>query len=73
MDHVTLELDQRASCTQIYHRTYFLSLKRWGDDTLQVQPDTMNDGGGFNSAISPCREAQPANSSQYDFPLRPAE
>ncbi len=37
-------------------------------DTSHVEPEMMNEGGGFNSAISP-RCVRPANNSQFDFSL----
>ncbi len=50
----------------------FLVTQTGGDDTSRVEPDTTNEGGGYNSAISPRRQIRPANNSQLDFPLGPA-
>jgi hypothetical protein len=40
-------------------------------DTLHVEPETMNEGGGINSAISPRCKVWPANNSQFGLFLGP--
>jgi hypothetical protein len=63
----------RSTCILYADLSLYVFLVTQTDrDTSRVEPDTTNEGGGYNSTISPRQEIRPANNSQTEFPLGPA-